>query len=169
MLTQERLKELLHYDPETGVFTRIKKILGGNLDGSVGVSLTGRDYRKGEGYLRICIDYKSYRCHRLAWLYMTGEFPKNQLDHIDLNKKNNKWENLREATNSQNHMNMAKTYKNTSGFKGVSWCKKAKKFRAHIKHNKKFIHIGLFDNAEAANDAVMERRKVLHGEYANYG
>src|SRR6266704_128840 len=99
MLTQQRLKELLSYDPLTGVFLwRVKRCnkMPGDVAGC----------NKNRNYTVVYVEGKSYRAHRLAWFYMTGEWPATFLDHRDMNKHNNAWENLRLATKSQNQANI---------------------------------------------------------------
>ena len=108
MITQARLKELLTYDPETGYFTRNVNVKGANAGERAG-TITAK------GYIAIGIDRKHYLAHRLAFLYMTGEWPKELVDHKDTIKINNKWENLREATNSQNKRNVGARKTNKSG------------------------------------------------------
>src|SRR5882724_4870795 len=98
MITQKRLKELLVYEPDTGLFRwRIKhgKVHVGQIAGT----------KSPRGHITLHLDYKYYKAHRLAWLYMMGKFPKHQIDHKDCNPGNNIFINLREASNSQNHMN----------------------------------------------------------------
>ena len=147
MITQERLKELLHYDPETGIFTR--KIAASNRVrvGDVAGTLSGG------GYVYVCVDGHSYRAHRLAWLYTYGTFPSDKLDHEDRDRSNNRISNLRPATQKQNCENVGLQVNNTSGFRGVSWNKAASKWSAAIKHNYRRIHLGLFNTAEEASAA----------------
>jgi hypothetical protein len=94
-----------------------------------------------------------YMAHRLAWLYMTGVMPTLQIDHEDRVRNHNWWSNLREATNSQNQFNASMRVDNTSGYKGVSQCKKTGKWRAYIQNEKRWKHIGLFLTKEAAIQA----------------
>lgn len=113
MLTVERLKELLHYDPETGVFTwRVNK--GPFLAGDV----AGRSVAK-KKYPRVGIDGERYIASRLAWLYVTGEWPKNVIDHIDRDPLNTRFANLRDTTQSKNMFNRGKNGNNTTGYQGV--------------------------------------------------
>ena len=147
MIIQERLKELLHYDSETGLFTWLiataQRIKVGDIAGSI----------NSNGYIIIRIDSKNYRAHRLAFLYMTGKFPENDADHKDTNRTNNKWENLREATRSQNMMNGTKRKDNNSGFKGVGFHKLTGLWRARINLDKEEIYLGSFSTPELAHDA----------------
>lgn len=160
VLTQERLLEVLHYDPKTGTFTRLKS------SGSTKAGASAGGVSKGprDGYLRIRIDGKRYKAHRLAFLYMTGKWPNGLVDHKDTNKLNNSWKNLREATNGQNKAN-GKTYQNnTLGIKGVSL--RGKKFHARIYHAGKITALGAFETAELANQAYYAAATKVHGGFA---
>ena len=160
-ITLEYLKSILKYEPDTGEWTwrvsQSKKIdMGDNAGG-----------RKGEyGYLLIKIDGKLYRAHILAHFYMTGKWPKDEIDHKDLNNLNNKWLNLREATSSQNKANTKKRIDNTTGFKGVYWHKKSKKFVASIKLDYKKIHLGLYLNIIDAARSYDRAAIKYFGEFA---
>lgn len=154
MITQERLKQLLHYNHETGVFTRIESNRTDRLGKQPGS-------RNTKGHIQIRLDGTLYVAHRLAWLYMNGGFPVNQLDHIDGDKTNNKITNLREATNKQNQENVPLQVNNTSGYRGVSFDKRLKKFRAYVCHNRQKITLGLFDTAELAASAAKKARDQL--------
>ncbi len=160
MLTQEYLKSILHYDLETGIWTWLVKrrpnIKIGNIAGN-------KDFY---GYIRIKIDGKTYRAHRLAWFYMTGEWPEDQLDHKNLNKSNNVWDNLREANNSKNQANKYKYSNNTSGIKGVVWDKQRSLWRAQIRTNKKTINLGRYVDKNQAALAYEQAAIKYHGEFA---
>ena len=160
MLTQERLKELLHYDPETGVFTwRVDR--GGQ---RIGEAAGHTDKR---GYVSIRLDYAMYRSHQLAWLYVHGEFPNTQIDHKDLNKGNNAIRNLC-TTNKQNHENLPLYSNNRSGFRGVHWFGPTGKWGARITHNYKGIHLGYFTTPEEASEAyeAMANKLFTHHKKA---
>lgn len=162
-LTQERLKELLHYDPITGLFTHIKarqRVIIGSVAGSVD---------KAQGYIRIGIDGKVYPAQRLAWFYMTSEWPTHLIDHEDTERSNNVWTNLRPATRSQNAHNTKLLDRNTSGYKGVSFERSRNKWTAHVTAYGKRQRIGMFDTAEAADGAARAVREVMHGDFANHG
>lgn len=138
MLTQERLKELLYYCPETGVFTYLtnrsqnkKNTIAGCLD---------------HDYLRIRIDNKIYYSHRLAWLYVYGQFPENEIDHKNRIKTDNRIENLRDVFQSCNMRNRPNRIDNISGIKGVGWSKQKQKWRVRIRKNNKEKHLGLCNN-----------------------
>lgn len=161
-LTAERLRELLAYDTETGVFrwrarpSRWSRIRAGNVAGCV----------KNAGYREVGLDSCRYRAHRLAWLYVTGEWPASGLDHENLNKDDNRWANLRPATVSQNGANRRLCSINTSGFKGVNWDKQTRKWRSTIMVNGKTLYLGRFDLAEDAHAAYAEAADKYFGEFA---
>lgn len=143
ILTQERLQELLHYDQDTGVFTHIKARPGVRFG-----SVAGHVHHT--GYLQIKFDRKLYRAHRLAWLYVHGEFPLNDLDHINRVRSDNRIGNLRLATRAENLQNQSMRSTNTSGHVGVSWFKRDQKWRAQIAVNYKVINLGYFTDLSEA-------------------
>ena len=116
MLTQKQLKEILHYDPETGIFTWLVSpaynIKAGRIAG-------GKNNTN--SYVYIKIKRQLFSVHRLAHLYMTGTWPKDQVDHVDHIRDNNKWRNLREVTRTENHKNHTLNINNSSGVAGVRW------------------------------------------------
>lgn len=139
-LTQERLKELFNYDPETGIFTRI--ISTGNVfSGDVAGTVSKKD-----GYERICINYKRHLSHRLAFLYVDGYFPEHDVDHINGVRTDNSWNNLRHASRSCNNQNCKVSKNNTSGFHGVTYNKKYNKWEAQAMLNRKKTYLGLHDD-----------------------
>jgi hypothetical protein len=158
-LTAERLRETLHYDPETGVFTQVKRtshrVKVGDVAGCVS------DNR---GYRKITVFSKKYYAHRLAWLYMTGEWAK-EIDHANLNKGDNRWSNLRAATRTQNNANSPMRVNNTSGYKGVYWSKQSLKWFARIHKNGKGKHLGFFDKKE---DAARVYEKACYREFGEF-
>jgi hypothetical protein len=156
MLTQERLKELLHYDAETGVFTRIATAGGRGKIGDIAGTITNK------GYLHITIDSKLHLGHRLSFLYMTGAFPKDFTDHIDGDKLNNRWTNLRECTHAENHQNRVSNKGSSSKYPGVSWHKRDQKWQARITINGKEKHLGYFDTEEAAHAAYCKAKAEHH-------
>jgi hypothetical protein len=149
-MNQERLKELLTYDSDTGDFfwnvnkSRVAK---------KGQKCSGKSIST--GYLRIGIDGKRYLAHRLAWLYVHGKFPKNDLDHINRIRTDNRLCNLRDATRAEN-------LQNRSNVKGVYWHKRAKKWLAQIKANKKHYYLGLHGSFEEARQAYIAAALQLH-------
>jgi len=121
----------------------------------------------GVGYIDIGIDGKIYRASRLAWLYMTGEWPQKTVDHENLLKIDNRWENLREAGASKNGANRRKLKNNTSGFKGVAVNRG--KWSASIRVGYKSIWLGRHDTPEEAHAAYMAAAKEHFGEFAHAG
>ncbi len=121
-----------------------------------------------KGRITVGFMTKLIRAHILIWAWMTGEWPKDQIDHRDEDPSNNKWDNLREATKSQNMMNIAKIKSNTSGYKGVCFNKMAQKWMAYIKLDNKRYHLGLFATPEEACAAYQDAANKLHGDFAKY-
>ena len=155
MITQNILALNLSYDPLTGLFTWIKQLgraKKGNIAGTI----------NSNGYVQIRLNGKIYLAHRLAWLYVHGEMPVSILDHINMDKKDNRIANLRLATKSQNSQNTLISAANTSGYKGVSWSEPAKKWRANIKLNQKSKHLGVFDSKEEAHIAYRKAAQEMH-------
>lgn len=162
MLTVERLKELLFYDPKNGNF--YWKIQTSNRI-KIG-SIAGH---KSKDYIMIRIDGILYNAQCLAFLYMTGKWRENLIDHEDRNKLNNAWINLREADTLQNCGNSPKRSTNKSGFKGVSWSKRRNKWLAQIGINYKTKVLGFFDTPEEASSVYENAAKEHFGEYALVG
>ena len=159
-LTVERLRQIAHYDPETGIFTRIGRTARkGRIGARMGTFAHGK-------YRRIAIDGALHYEHRLAWLYMTGEWPKGRLDHRDMDPSNNTWSNLREATHDQNLANTGPSKNNTSGFKGVHFYKKYQKYAAEITAYGKNYFLGYFECPEDASEAYAAKAGELFGEFA---
>ena len=161
MLKQKRLKELLHYDPDTGTITWISST-GSVKSGDVAGSINSR------GYILIRINGKSYPAHRLAFLYMEGSLPIDGMDHINHDKVDNRWVNLREASQAENTRNASVRNDNKSGIAGVSWKSQYQKWRAQININRKQKHLGYFDNLEFAGLVMAEAREKF-GYHANHG
>jgi hypothetical protein len=157
-LTQERLKEVLNYDPETGVFTRkistAPKARAGMIAGS----------KNDCGYLLIVINRKSYSAHRLAYFYVNGFFPTGDVDHINGIRDDNSIKNLRVGTRSQNLQNSkkARSHNKSSGFLGVNFHATAKKYQARIKANGRSKSLGLYDTPEEAHAAYIAAKRELH-------
>lgn len=159
MITDEEARAILSYSPETGVFIWAAKI---NRYISIGEVAGSLNY---QGYVTIMIRGRNYRAHRLAWLLMTGNWPKHQIDHVNGVRDDNRFSNLREATNSQNNRNRIKQANNTSGFKGVSFHNQMKRWRSSIMANGMSKHLGLFDTREEAYSAYCAAADNLHGEF----
>lgn len=143
-LTAEYLRSILNYDQETGIFTRKVSTAHNVKVGDVAGCSNGR------GYLQITVQSRAYKAHRLAWLYIHGVWPTDQLDHINRDRSDNRISNLRDVTNKQNLQNAGKYSHNTSGHTGVHWYKPYSKWVAQITHNQKKIHLGYFENLEEA-------------------
>lgn len=158
-LTADLLRSYLHYNPETGDFTRIADVSTAKAGDSPG-SVTTR------GYLVISVNGVTYRAHRLAWLYMTGEWPRDQIDHKDLNKLNNAWSNLREATPAQNTFNRRALKNSESGIKGVIYRRRQRKWMAQICLDGAIQCLGYFSSADEAAAAYAAAARKLHGEFA---
>lgn len=159
ILTQARLKELLHYDPDTGIFTW--KVARAGRWVKVPGAIAGT--KMARGYTAISVDGWRESCHRLAFLYMNGQLPSGDVDHINRNRTDNRWANLRDVSRSVNMQNRVKANKNsTSGFLGVSWSKTAKKFEACIKIDGKKKYLGLFEGAEEAHQAYLKAKRKYH-------
>lgn len=142
-ISLSRLKELLSYDPVTGIFSK-KGIIGD------------------KGYVLIYLDGKYFAAHRLAWLFVYGVFPQGQIDHFDGNRANNRIKNLRDGTVSVNQQNLkkAKSSNKSTGVLGVSF--NGKIFQAKIQISKKQIHLGNFGNLIDAKEAYIRAKRELH-------
>lgn len=151
MLTQAELKQLLIYDPVTGVFTnrvtRNSRSVAGHESGTVMV----------DGYRLIMVNHRRHLAHRLAWLYVHGQFPDQELDHKDGNRDNNSITNLRPATRKQNMENQKLSERNKSGCRGVSWKSSIGKWVVQVGHKGKQRHLGYFTNL---NEAIMVAKQT---------
>lgn len=142
-----RVRELFHYDPETGLFTRRVTVAPNARAGA----LAGR--KNSAGHLQLRVHAKLYTAHRLAWLWMTGSWPSLEIDHINQDKADNRWSNLREATRSQNLINRGHRRKNDLP-RGVS--KAGRRYQAQIRDTCKFRHLGMFGCPTAAHFAWLK-------------
>jgi hypothetical protein len=161
MLTHSELTTIFQYDPKTGFLywnvPRPKIRVGAK---------AGYLHRK--GYINLEINGKHYAAHRLVWFYVTGSMPTKQIDHINGDKSDNRFENLREASNGQNRANSKTT--NKHGLKGVRrlpWMKDGDRcWQASIKHNKKVIYLGCYHTKEEAHAAYADAAARFHGDFA---
>ena len=161
MITVIKLKELLIYEISTGNFIwKVHRGFGKNM---VKGKLAGRI--NSNGYREISINRKLYSVHRLAWLYVYGKWPDNQIDHINHVRDDNRLCNLREATCQQNKANSSLAKNNTTGYKGVRIS--GNKFRAYIEINGKYISLGSFLNKEDAAKSYKEAAIKYFGEFAH--
>lgn len=169
-LTQDRLKELLEYNPETGIFRR-KTSYGAHVAGNRAGTICSNGYRA------ITIANQAYKEHRLAFLYILGYIPKS-IDHINTDRADNRWINLREATYKENKQNVGLMKSNTSGIKGVNFVVRGgcECYRATIeiqgKCLSKTFNVKQYSKEGAmklAIEWVKNKRIELHGEFANHG
>lgn len=160
-ITQEYLKSILYYNSDTGIFTWRKARQRITIDSIAG------NIRK-DGYIKIVINRKFYQAHRLAWLYMYGYMPPEQIDHINHIRTDNRICNLRAVSRQENGKNQSKPITNKSGHSGVCWHKKINKWNVQIGINKKQIYLGMFDNI---NDAIAARKQaeIYYGFHENHG
>lgn len=158
-LTYERLKEVIHYNRQTGVF-RWKVFKGATApQGREAGSLSSDT-----GYRLIRVDGRLYGAHRLAWFYTSGTWPIHQIDHINGNRADNRLENLRQATVSENRVNRPMPASNRVGLKGVS--RNPPGWMARIKMNGVVHHLGTFPTPEEAHAAYCTAAALIHGEFA---
>jgi hypothetical protein len=163
VITQSRLKELVSYDPDTGIFTSIvargRAYLGKRL-GTVNTT---------DHYLNIRLDGRRYGAHRLAFLYMTGEWPRI-VDHIGsagccpvANRSDNRWLNLRNGSQSENLQNQRRPHRdNASGALGVTFDKARQKWKVSICRHYRITNVGRYDSKDEAIAAYAKAKKLLH-------
>jgi len=160
VITQERLKEVLDFDPVTGKFYWINPTSNRTKKGEIS-NTPARD-----GYLRISIDKYKFQAHRLAFLFMVGRLPEHEIDHINRNRKDNSWANLREATRVQNAKNITTPKTNTSGFMGVAFDPRRNKWRAFIRKNGRQFWLGYHTSKEKAIQARINAEIRFSGYFA---
>lgn len=157
-ITQERLRYLLHYDTETGIFTWLhptsNRVTVGRQAGNLDAL----------GYIQMSIDGKDYRGHRLAWLYMTGCVPEAEVDHINRIRSDNRWANLRSATREENARNRVAYRNNKLGIKGVA--RKGSRYSARIWMDGASRLIGWYDTAEQAHEAFRVASNENFGDFS---
>lgn len=146
---------LLEYDPDTGVFKSRGRVAAGDVAGTLS-----------RGYLYIRVEGERHFAHRLAWLMCHRRWPEAALDHIDLDKTNNRIANLRLATGTENGINTRRRVDNTSGTKGVYWHNGGKRWVAEIHRGGKKIYLGIFSRREDAASAYAEKARELFGNFA---
>lgn len=156
----EKINDLLRYEPETGKFFWNKRRCGTIFGKQAGTTCE-------KGYTRIKIDGSLYLAHRLAWKIVNGKDPYGyEVDHKDLNPRNNRSENLRLADHGQNQSNGKAYSNNKNGMRGVHWHKQHQKYSVSIQHQKKARHLGLFDDLMEAANAYDRAATELFGEFA---
>lgn len=156
----ERLREVLHYDPETGVWTWLKTLSRRKFAGLRAGSV------RPDGYRTICVDGRTYYSQRLAWFYMLGEWPEGDIDHKNVTPGDDRWSNLRVADHSKNGANVRLSGANTSGFKGVWWHKQRGYWCAEITMRGKKVRFSGFKTAQLAHEAYVDAAKRLFGDFA---
>jgi len=155
-LDSKRLKEILDYNPETGIFTWKKHRKSTKIGHVAG-------YKRPDGYIRIMINNKSFLAHRLAWLYIHQEWPKGIIDHKNNIRHDNFLSNLRDTNQAINLQNQSKaSSRNKSGFLGVSWSKTMNKWQSQICANRTIYHLGYFKSPEEAHTVYLLKKKELH-------
>jgi hypothetical protein len=158
-LTASRLRELLTYDSETGEFRWIVRRNGTKSGVAAG-------HKTARGYVHLRVESRLYKAHRLAWLYVHGEWPRDQIDHINGVYDDNRIANLREANSSQNKRNTGPYRNNLSGIKGVSWRPRDSRWQAEIRVNGRRHYLGYFKTSEEASAAYAAAAAAMHGEFA---
>lgn len=155
-ITVERLRELVHYDPCTGVFTWLQD-RGPRHAGEQAGTITK------QGYRQLALDRSQYRANRMAVLYMTGELPKGQVDHINGDRLDDRYENLRDVSHGANQENRKRAASNNkSGLLGVFFVKRTSRWTARIRKGGKDHYIGYFDSAEEAHEAYIAKKREVH-------
>lgn len=151
------LRDLIDYDPSTGIFIwKEGPIRRGKRAGSL----------QPHGYRRIHVGYVRIWEHRLAWAFVHGAYPDGLIDHINGDRSDNRIENLRQATAETNAANSKTRSDNTSGYKGVSWNRRAQKWQVFIGGSGGRVYLGLFSNPKAAHEAYLMAAKKRFGEFA---
>lgn len=159
LLTAEQLRDIFNYNPDSGVFSWRQgrgPVKAGHVAGTVNA----------RGYRYITINKRLYLAHRLAWLHVYGEWPGGEIDHVNQLKGDNRIENLRDVTHSENMHNRPSYANNKSGYRGVSWNNQMGLWRAEISINKKRTHIGYFSAAECAHAAYQTARVAMDAQPA---
>ena len=156
LITQERLKSLLAYDPDTGHLSNLVRRNTRAAPGAHAGSLTT------DGYIAIAIEGKKYQAHRLIWLYMTGAWPDEEIDHINRNRADNKWCNLRQASRLENSWNTNGHSKSKSGLKGVAYVARSGRWQVQMRVRGQTHYIGIYDSVETAAAARADAERRLY-------
>lgn len=151
-LTHARLTSLVTYNPATGEFTRLSGKRAGHKTGS----------RIRSGYVHIYLDGKTYKAHRLAWFYVNGRWPDGDIDHINHNRSDNRIENLRVAVGVENHHNRRRITNSLTGFIGVAWHARDRRWQSTIEASGRATHLGYFKCLGQAIRARIDAEKIFH-------
>jgi len=176
----EFVRKCLRYDPSTGRLHWKERLQDTFSDGRMRADAKAMQWnakhagneafctKDGRGYLQGHIGGKKYRAHRIVWMIVTGAWPEGEIDHIDGDKSNNRFNNLRSVTHSENMKNMKRSSRNTSGVVGVTWSQSQEKWCASIGHNNTRSHLGFFANK---SDAIAARKcaEITLGYHINHG
>lgn len=158
MTVEEKIKELFSYDPKSGQVVRKVTTSSRAKAGDI----VGYD---SHGYLQVSVAGTNYPLHRIAWLLMTGCWPKYQVDHVNRCRADNTWKNLREATSQENARNRGIQENNTSGFVGVSFNKRLQKWEAYSKTKGKKSHLGFYSTDVEASEAYKTYARIVFGNF----
>jgi hypothetical protein len=161
-MNQAEARRLFDYDPETGALTWRVRTGPRTPVGDEAGHLTDKGYR------RVRVHGRLHLAHRIIWLWMTGDWPAGEIDHVNHVRDDNRWTNLREATRVENTRNASMRHDNTSGHVGVHWHRQNQKWMARIKVNGKLTYLGTF---ESKADAIAARQaaEIEHGFHPNHG
>lgn len=160
MITAEELRRVLDYDQDTGIF---RWLISAGSRAKIG-QIAG--CRRSDGYWYIGVQGRFYLAHRLIWLYVRGKWPVDDIDHINMDRGDNRIANLREATRSQNMANSKLRRDSACGLKGVSFHKQHNRWRAQVRKDGRVHHLGYFNTAEEARAAREAAAQKYHGEFA---
>lgn len=161
MIDAATLKTFVAYNPDTGEFVRLKGTGKGAKLGTVTLGSVDTS----TGYRRVCVGGRQYYAHRLAWLYMSGVWPEDQIDHINHDRADNRFCNLRPANNAQNNQRSAARADSDTGVLGVCWHKRAGKYMAQIQHLGKTVYLGLHSSLESAIEARRTAEVRYHSHH----
>lgn len=159
MLTQDFLKKVLHYNPETGIWTWIVDYSSRAKKGE------SPGWKNDAGYICFSVKGKKYRSHQLAFLYMEGALPKGQIDHINRIRDDNRWCNLRPATQTEQNANCKVRKNNTSGYRGIYWREDRGYYVAQIVLGGQHTYIGSFPLLKDAVEAYNAKSLELFGDF----
>jgi hypothetical protein len=149
------VRSLLSYDASTGAFRWLSQKGAANSGDAAGS-------RTAHGYITICLNYQRHYAHRLAWLYVTGKWPRDQIDHINGDGADNRFANLRECTNAENHQNIGLRKDNSSGMTGVRWDRLRGKWSAQIRRDGRITPLGRHETAGQAHAAYLAAKAAAH-------